>query len=156
MGIPAPALPRGELLLHIIAALLFWKILRRLQVPGAWLGSAIFALHPVMVESVAWITERKNVLSLVLFLGVLLAYLRYVPKSTPASLRSGTACKCPPLAQLDHSTFFYVLAFLLFAAALLAKATAFSLPAVILVIGWWQRGRCRDGVGTFYRRCRFL
>ena len=130
-----------NLLLHIIAALLFWKILRRLQVPGAWLGGAIFALHPVMVESVAWITERKNVLSLVLFLGALLAYLRYVPRVPRPRSAPAQHANAPPLAQLDHSTFFYVLAFGLFAAALLAKATAFSLPAVILVIGWWQRGR---------------
>jgi hypothetical protein len=66
-----------NVLLHALAALLFWRSLCALRVPGAALASAIFALHPIMVESAAWITERKNVLSLCLCLGSFLAFLRY-------------------------------------------------------------------------------
>ncbi len=87
----------------------------------------IFALHPVMVESVAWITERKNTLSLPLFLGALLA------------------CGCWARWWRDESAprhrAAYVLALVLFAAALLAKITAFALPAVVLLLGWWKQGR---------------
>src|SRR5262249_21423319 len=66
-----------NVLLHGVAAVLFWRLLVRLGLPGGGLAGAIFALHPLMVESVSWITERKNVLSLVLYLGALLAYGRF-------------------------------------------------------------------------------
>jgi tetratricopeptide (TPR) repeat protein len=66
-----------NVLLHALAALLAWKLLVRLKFPGAWLVASIFALHPVMVESAGWVTERKNVLSLALYLGALLAYGRF-------------------------------------------------------------------------------
>ena len=126
-----------NIFLHAFAALLFWRLLLQLQVAGAKLASALFAFHPVMVESVAWITERKNTLSLVFFLGSLLAYGRFTnfwkAESSPANFDSSTA----------HRRRIYALAFLLFLCALLAKTTAFSLPAVILLICWWKRGRIR-------------
>ncbi len=141
-----------NVLLHALAALLFWRLLLRLQLPGAWLAAVLFALHPVTVESVAWITERKNVLSLVLYLGALLAYLRYAQgvaggewrvASGPPSSDSGAASGLSASRFTGHSTFFYWLAFFLFLCALLAKTTTFSLPAAILLIGWWQRGQIR-------------
>ena len=129
-----------NVLLHILAALLLWRVLLRLDVPGAWLASALFALHPVMVESVAWITERKNVLSLIFYLGAFLAYAQYAPWITTTSKNSST----PETSRSRwHRPFFYGLALILFLCALLAKTTTFSLPAAILLIGWWKRGQIR-------------
>jgi protein O-mannosyl-transferase len=128
-----------NVLLHALAVLLFWRLLLRLQVPGAWLAAALFALHPVMVESVAWITERKNVLSLALYLAAFLAYLRYAQDVASGkwqvtrinSILSRATC---------HLSLPYGLALILFLGALLAKTTSFSLPAAILLLVWWRRG----------------
>ena len=120
-----------NVLLHALAALLFWRLLERLRVPGSWLAAGIFALHPVMVESAGWITERKNVLSLVFYLGALLAYGRFTEFWTKDNRPT----------RPDWSA--YALALGLFLCALLSKTTAFSLPAVILLISWWRRGRIR-------------
>lgn len=105
---------------HLIAAGLFALILRRLAVPGALLAAAIFALHPVQVESVAWISEQKNTLSLVFYLGAVLAYLRF---------HDGR--------QRRH----YWIAFGLFGLALLTKSVTATLPAALLVVLWWRHGR---------------
>ena len=106
--------------LHIAAAYLLYRLLLRLTVPGALLGASIFALHPVCVESVAWISEQKNTLSGVFCLAAALAYLRFDEKRRWA---------------------WYALATLLFALALLSKTVTATLPAALLVIFWWKRGR---------------
>ncbi|MGA2508568.1 MAG: hypothetical protein ABSF80_13955, partial [Chitinispirillaceae bacterium] len=111
-----------NILLHFFSALLLVRILRRLGIPGeaAWLAGGIFALHPVMVESVAWITELKNTLSGVFFLGAALAYLKF---------------------DHGHKKKHYVIALLLFLCGLFAKSVIVTLPAALLVVFWWKRGR---------------
>lgn len=127
-----------NVLLHATAALLFWRLLRQLEVAGAWLASALFALHPVMVESAAWITERKNVLSLVLCLGAALAYQRHAR----AEGRRGQNADHGKAAS-GATSIPYLLALLLFIAALLAKTTVCTFPAAILLMTWWRRGQLR-------------
>ena len=112
--------------LHGLNAVLLGLLLRRLRVPGAWLAAAVFGLHPVHVESVAWITERKNVLSTACYLGSLLAYRRFA--------RLGEA-------DGPRARGFYGLTLLLFALALFAKTVTCTLPAAILLLTWWKRGR---------------
>ena len=73
--------PRGyhlvNIYLHIVNALLVWGLLRRLALPGAWLAAAIFALHPVQVETVAWVTELKNTESTLFYLLALFAWINF-------------------------------------------------------------------------------
>ena len=121
-----------NVVLHVTSALLLRRILVRLGVPGAWLAAAIFVVHPVHVESVAWITELKNTLSGVFYLAALLVYLRFDPpgsRSEPGTTRPARAWRA------------YALAFGLFVCALLSKTTTVSLPAAILLIVWWKMGR---------------
>lgn len=114
-----------NVILHILTALLLWTLLRRLRIPGAWLASAIFALHPVNVESVAWITERKNCLSTVFYLLVLLTSLRFMDSEDRLRWK-----------YCAYGLILYLL-------ALFAKTTACTVPAAILVIHW-LRGRKVD------------
>ena len=102
--------------------------MRRLSLPGAWLGGWIFALHPVCVESVAWISEQKSTLSGVFCLAAALTYLHF-----DRTRRASTYC-----AALG-----------LFVLALMSKSVTAMLPPALLVIFWWQRGRIdwkRDGL----------
>jgi tetratricopeptide (TPR) repeat protein len=110
-----------NILLHVANALLIWRLLARLNVPGAWLAGGIFALHPVQVESVAWITERKNVLMGFFFLLTLLAWVAFVDERAKRPWR------------------FYGLALVLYVLALSAKTTACTVPAALLLILWLQK-----------------
>ncbi|MFQ5490772.1 MAG: tetratricopeptide repeat protein [Phycisphaerae bacterium] len=114
-----------NMLLHAIAAILLWRILGLLKLPGAWIAAAVFALHPVHVESVAWITERKNVLSAVFYLGSLLAYLHF----------SGLVHESPGTGR---SVRLYLLSLGLFVLALLSKTVTCTLPAALMVVHWWK------------------
>ena len=106
--------------MHAVSALLLFAILRRLKIPGAWLAAAVFALHPVHVESVAWMVELKNTLSGSFFFAALLAYLQFDEKRTAK---------------------WYTLVVVLFTMGVLVKAIVATLPAVVLLIFWWQRGK---------------
>lgn len=116
--------PRGYHVLNILmhaggAALLFF-VLGRLALPGAGLAAFLFAVHPVGVESVAWISEQKNTLSLLLYLAAALLYLRFDQGRHLRAYAGATGC---------------------FVAALLSKSVTATLPAALLVVFWWQRGR---------------
>jgi len=126
-----------NVLLHAANALLLWCLLRRLGLPGAWWIAGLFALHPVHVESVAWVTERKNVLSAFCYLLSFLAWLRCWPaeESRPRQAR--------PRAALHW--IFYGLSLLLFLCALLSKTVTCSLPVMFLLVRWWKQGRVSRG-----------
>lgn len=111
-----------NIVLHASSAFLVVLILRRLAIPGGVLAALIFAVHPVHVESVAWITELKNTLSGVCYLGAALLYLRY---------------------DESRDRRWYAAAAGLFALALLSKTVTATLPAALLVVFWWKRGRIR-------------
>ena len=125
--------------LHALNAMLLWLILRRLGVRGAWLGAAIFALHPVQVESVAWITERKNTLSGLFFLGSIFASLKFW---LPAQARSNVNVLPDPVSSSSHGPWrFYGLGLILYLFALWGKTATVALPVVILLLLWWKQGR---------------
>jgi protein O-mannosyl-transferase len=122
-----------NILLHALNAVMVWRLLRRLRVPGAILAASIFALHPVHVESVAWITELKNILSGFFYLLSMDSFLRFFEISNPSVI--GDA----------HTRDWrgYIFGSIFFACALAAKTVAATLPAALLLIVWWKTGRVR-------------
>ena len=109
-----------NLLLHTGVVLLLWRLLRRLGVPGAWFAAAVFAVHPLHVESVAWVIGRKDILATVFYLSSVLAYIRFV------EMRRGG---------------YYGLAVALFVLGLLSKSIVITLPVALLLWHWWRHGR---------------
>ncbi|MHC4708975.1 MAG: tetratricopeptide repeat protein [Planctomycetota bacterium] len=114
-----------NVLLHALNAVLLWRLLGRLSLPAAWLAAAVFAVHPVHVQSVAWISELKNVLSTAFFLSSILLFVRYLglvaSRSSPGWMT-------------------YAVGLALFVCALLSKTATCLLPVALLLVVWWKRG----------------
>jgi len=104
---------------HACAAGLFATLLARWAVPGAWLAAFVFALHPICVESAAWVAEQKNTQSLVLFLAAALAHQRF---------------------QQTRSRRAYAAGLVFFVLALLSKTTTATLVPALWVVAWWRHG----------------
>jgi tetratricopeptide (TPR) repeat protein len=121
-----------NVLLHAGTSLLLWRLLASLRVPGACFIAFVFALHPVHVESVAWMTERKNVLSGFLAVSAALAYLRF-------DRSRWTGSDAP--ARGESPWAWYALSLGLFTLALLAKTIVACMPAAIVLIHLWRRDR---------------
>ncbi len=113
-----------NLLLHLVNTALVWRLLLCLGVPGAWFAAAVFAAHPLHVESVVWIISRKDLLSALFYLGAFFMWVRFT--------------EAPRLRR-------YAAALGLFGAALLCKSIAVTLPAALLIFQWWRNGRIRAG-----------
>jgi len=112
----------GNVILHAANALLLWVVLVELGIPGGALAAAIFALHPVHLESVAWIVERKNILSALFGLATILAWVRFIAPHGPQRPRT-----------------LYALALAFYACTLLSKPVLCTLPAALLLLAWWKR-----------------
>lgn len=125
-GIEPRCFHATNLLLHAAVAVLAWRVLRRLAAPAAWLAAALFAVHPVHVDTVAWVAERKNVLSAFFALAALLLYLRHHDRR-----EAGKA----------GGRWLYVGSLVSFLLALLSKTAIVGLPLVVALLLWWRRGR---------------
>lgn len=129
---------------HAFSAVLLWRVLRQLHVRGAWFGAALWALHPVQAESVAWICELKNTQSAVFFLLAINFYVRWLElkgdaasSSTIRSITSGAPETRPAVAHVRT----YVLALLWAVFAILSKPSTVTLPVVLALSLWWLRRR---------------
>jgi tetratricopeptide (TPR) repeat protein len=109
-----------NVLLHFSNSLLLWAILRKLNIRYGFLAGLLFAVHPVQVESVAWVTERKNVLSAFFYFLSALSFLKYEEKGGPRH---------------------YLVSLALFIPALLSKTVTCSLPVALLIIRWMRGGK---------------
>jgi len=116
-----------NVLLHGASAVVLWRALRSLRVPGAWLGAALWALHPVQVETVAWITELKNTQSGLFYLLSVFFFVK--------ALRKG--------GERGGDRWTYALALLFGAMAMSSKSSTVVLPVVLWLCAWWMEGRWR-------------
>ena len=125
-----------NVLLHAASAVLLWRTLKLLKIRGAWLGAALWALHPVMVQSVAWVTELKNTQSCMFYLLSILFFLKWGDQG-------GTISGPPQRWTGDRRSLGFVLSLVSFILATLSKPSVVMLPFVIALCIWWMRGKIR-------------
>jgi tetratricopeptide (TPR) repeat protein len=106
-----------NVVLHLVNALLFWKVLSRLGVRQAWLGGLIFSIHPILVESVAWVSELKNTLSLPFLLLAMLTWINFEERGRLSD---------------------YLLTVALYVLSVLCKSSVVMFPCVVLLYSWWR------------------
>ncbi len=131
-----------SLILHILGTLLLWVVLRKLSIPGEFLAAMIFAVHPVNVESVAWIAQRKGLLAMLFCLLSILCYLRQFFSSCSDNAQRSRHTPCADTAHGACGLLigrWYWLSLGAFVLAMLSKGSVAVLPVLLLIIVWWQR-----------------
>jgi protein O-mannosyl-transferase len=118
-----------NVLVHAGSAVLLWRVLRQLEVNGAWLGAALWALHPVMVQSVAWVTELKNTQSCLFYLLSISFFLDWEEQA-----------RVTPVSRIKSPLMFAV-SVACFALATVSKPSVVMLPLVLALCVWWRRGQ---------------
>ena len=140
-----------NVLLHAGSVVLLWQILRKLSVRGAWLGAALWALHPVMVQSVAWVTELKNTQSGIFYLVSIFCFLKWDKETadwaddTEGSEQNSRdeLTKSPSRRLADSPMLWFGLSLVSFVLATLSKPSVVMLPVVLVLCIWWRTGRIR-------------
>ncbi len=143
-----------NLVLHVAEALLVWLVLSKLSIPGAFLAALIFAVHPVNVETAAWISQRKNLMAMLFFLLSILWYLKYIEHPSADHLFRGSPAFSSliphPSSLIPHlfsslifhpSSFYFVywLSLAAFVLAMLSKGSVVVFPVLLVGIIWWLR-----------------
>ncbi|PWT84494.1 MAG: hypothetical protein C5B58_04635 [Acidobacteria bacterium] len=138
-----------NVLLHTSSAILLWRVLRQLDVRGAWLGAALWALHPVMVQSVAWVTELKNTQSAFFYLLSIFCFLKWekqrrttrITRINNAEEPRGATPSLPLRPSRGGSRMVFALSLLFFLLATLSKPSVVMLPVALALCIWWRTGR---------------
>src|SRR4051794_35491290 len=142
----ARAMHLGNIGLHATSALLLWTLLRKLSIRGAWLAAAVFALHPIQVQTVAWISQQPTLLGAMFTLAAAIVWARFAGiNPEPPLLPRPARLKLPA-----NRWVLYGIALVLYLLAITAQPAAAVLPLVMVVLIWWRNGRLtrRDAISS--------